>query len=266
MWPICPAAPPGCSCAAARAEEADRLGSASTPAWASPLAELRGHERRPAEELGQWKTRVGERKLIDASQAAITLVRLLTDEEFDSLEKTVGDGEIARGGRPGGSDVGALKRARAMVSLPKYSPPMPRPPTGDRGWMAVEALEQWKTHHEERKVIDASPAAITLAMLMTGEELDSLAKGAGVGEIAGRGRPGGSAFASPQPPARHGKPTQVLPANAAPPTADRGWMAGGLVPIRQSMSSPVPTASKGRPAGNDAPEPATSSLRNTPDP
>jgi ABC-type Fe2+-enterobactin transport system substrate-binding protein len=30
----------------------------------------------------------------------------------------------------------ALNRLRAMVSLPKYSPPMPRPPTGDRGWMA----------------------------------------------------------------------------------------------------------------------------------
>ena len=25
----------------------------------------------------------------------------------------------------------ALNRLRAMVSLPKYSPPMPRPPTGD---------------------------------------------------------------------------------------------------------------------------------------
>jgi hypothetical protein len=30
----------------------------------------------------------------------------------------------------------ALNRLRAMVRLPKYSPPMPRPPTGDRGWMA----------------------------------------------------------------------------------------------------------------------------------
>jgi hypothetical protein len=30
----------------------------------------------------------------------------------------------------------ALNRLRAMVSLPKYSPPMPRPPTGDGGWMA----------------------------------------------------------------------------------------------------------------------------------
>ena len=30
----------------------------------------------------------------------------------------------------------ALNRLRAMVNLPKYSPPLPRPPTGDRGWMA----------------------------------------------------------------------------------------------------------------------------------
>jgi hypothetical protein len=28
-----------------------------------------------------------------------------------------------------------LNRLRAVVSLPKHSPPMPRPPTGDRGWM-----------------------------------------------------------------------------------------------------------------------------------
>jgi hypothetical protein len=32
---------------------------------------------------------------------------------------------------------------------------------------AAEELEQWKTHIEERHVIDASPAAITLAMLFT---------------------------------------------------------------------------------------------------
>jgi hypothetical protein len=30
----------------------------------------------------------------------------------------------------------ALNRLRATVSLPRYSPPMPRPPSGDRGWMA----------------------------------------------------------------------------------------------------------------------------------
>jgi predicted phage terminase large subunit-like protein len=30
----------------------------------------------------------------------------------------------------------ALNRLRAMVSLPKPYLPMPRPPTGDRGWMA----------------------------------------------------------------------------------------------------------------------------------
>jgi hypothetical protein len=51
---------------------------------------------------------------------------------------------------------------------------------------AAEELEQWKAHHEERKVIDATPAAI-------------------------------------KPAARHGEPAQVFPADA--PAGDRGWMA-----------------------------------------
>jgi hypothetical protein len=83
-------------------------------------------------------------------------------------------------------------------------------------------LEQWKTHHEVRKVIDASPAAITLALLLTGEELDSLEKRAGDGEIAGRGRPGGSDVASPQPAARHGETAHVFPANASTPDRATG--------------------------------------------
>jgi hypothetical protein len=37
----------------------------------SLVAELRGHERQPAEELGQWKTRIEEHKTIDDSPAAI---------------------------------------------------------------------------------------------------------------------------------------------------------------------------------------------------
>jgi hypothetical protein len=87
---------------------------------------------------------------------------------------------------------------------------------------ATERLGQWKTRHAVRKVIDASPAAITLALLLTGEELDSLEKRAGDGEIARGGRPGGSNVASPQSAARHGEPAQVFPATAG----DRGWMAG----------------------------------------
>jgi hypothetical protein len=35
---------------------------------------------------------------------------------------------------------------------------------------AAEEVEQWKTHHEERKRLDPAPAAITLAMLLTDEE------------------------------------------------------------------------------------------------
>ena len=74
------------------------------PGVAALVAELRGHEQQAAAELEQWKTHHEERWLIDASPAAITLALLLTDEELDSLERRAGDGEIAMGGRPGGSD------------------------------------------------------------------------------------------------------------------------------------------------------------------
>jgi hypothetical protein len=53
------------------------------------VAELRGHERQAAEELGRRKTGVEEPKPLDASPAAMTLALLLTDEEVDSLEKGV---------------------------------------------------------------------------------------------------------------------------------------------------------------------------------
>ena len=97
---------------------------------------------------------------------------------------------------------------------------------------AAEELGQWKTHHEERKPLDASPAAITLALLLTDEELDSLEKRAGDGEIAGRGRPGGSDVASPQPAARHGEPAQVFAATAAAP--DGRPRMDGVIGCRQA--------------------------------
>jgi len=65
-------------------------------------------------------------------------------------------------------------------------------------------------------VIDASSAAITLAILLTDEELESLEKRAGDEEIARGGRSRGSDVASPQP-AAHGEAAQVFPANAAAP-------------------------------------------------
>jgi hypothetical protein len=77
------------------------------------------------------------------------------------------------------------------------------------------------------ETLAASPAAITLALLLTGEELDSLEKRAGEREIAGRGRPGGSDVASPQPAARHGEPAQVFPANA--PAAERRPRVDGVI-------------------------------------
>jgi hypothetical protein len=72
----------------------------------------------------------------ETHSSAITLALLLADEELDSLEKRRSswrnrgvDDQVNQGSQ-------ALNRLRVMVSLPKYSPPMPRPPTGDRGWMA----------------------------------------------------------------------------------------------------------------------------------
>jgi hypothetical protein len=54
-----------------------------------------------------------------------------------------------------------------------------------------------------------------------------LEKSAGDGEIARGGRPGGSNVASPQPAARHGEPTQVVPANGA--AADRRPRLDGVI-------------------------------------
>jgi hypothetical protein len=89
---------------------------------------------------------------------------------------------------------------------------------------AAEELE-WKTAVEERKVIDASSAAITLELPLTGEELDSLEKRAGDGDIAGRGRTGGSDESKPSAGARHGEPAEVVPANAVATDDRGGWMA-----------------------------------------
>jgi hypothetical protein len=51
------------------------------PGVLSLVAELRGHERQAAEELEQRKTRVEERKPLDASPAAITLAMIFTAAE-----------------------------------------------------------------------------------------------------------------------------------------------------------------------------------------
>jgi hypothetical protein len=46
----------GLLCPDYKGKEADRLLTRIDPDAVSPLAELRGHERQPAEELAQWKT------------------------------------------------------------------------------------------------------------------------------------------------------------------------------------------------------------------
>jgi hypothetical protein len=55
-----------------KGKEADRLVTRIDPGVVSPVAGLRGHERQAAEELGQWKPHQEERRVIDASPAAIT--------------------------------------------------------------------------------------------------------------------------------------------------------------------------------------------------
>jgi hypothetical protein len=102
----------------------------------SLVAGLRGHERQATEELGQRKSRVEERKRHDASPAAVMLAMLMTDEELDSVEKRARDGEIARGGQPGGSDIASPQPAARHGETAQVFAQMPHPPTGDRGWMA----------------------------------------------------------------------------------------------------------------------------------
>jgi hypothetical protein len=41
-------------------------------------------------------------------------------------------------------------------------------------WQAAEELEQWKTHHAAPKPLDASSAAVTLAMICTREQLEEM--------------------------------------------------------------------------------------------
>ena len=98
------------------------------------VAELRAQERQAAEELGQWKTRAEERKVIDASQAAITLAMLMA-AELEEVEKRAGVGEIAGRRRPDGPDVASPQPAARNGAPAQVFAQMPRPPTGDRGWM-----------------------------------------------------------------------------------------------------------------------------------
>ena len=52
-------------------EGADQLVTRIDPGVVSLVAELSGHERQAAEELGQWKTHVEERRVIDPAPAEI---------------------------------------------------------------------------------------------------------------------------------------------------------------------------------------------------
>jgi hypothetical protein len=114
-----------------RGKNADRLVTRIDPGVVSLVAELRGHERQAAEELEQWKTHHEERRVIDASPAAITLALLVTPAE--EVERVL-EMEKSRGAdEPVDQMSQALNRLRAMVSLPTYSPQMPRSRRAGRG-------------------------------------------------------------------------------------------------------------------------------------
>jgi hypothetical protein len=114
-----------------RGKNADRLVTRIDPGVVSLVAELRGHERQAAEELEQWKTHHEERRVIDASPAAITLALLVTPAE--EVERAL-EMEKSRGAdEPVDQMSQALNRLRAMVSLPTYSPQMPRSRRAGRG-------------------------------------------------------------------------------------------------------------------------------------
>jgi hypothetical protein len=106
------------------------------PAWSRWSPNCAPTSARRTEELGQWNTH-HERRVIDASTpAASRLALMLTDEELDSVGERGLELEKSRGADDQVDQTSqALNRLRAMVSVPKYSPPMPRPPPGDRGWM-----------------------------------------------------------------------------------------------------------------------------------
>jgi hypothetical protein len=92
---------------------------------------------------------------------------------------------------------------------------------------ATGELERWETGVEEPKPLDASPAAITLAMLMTDEELDSLETSGPLEMEKSRGADDRVEQVSQalQPAAGHGQPALAFPANAA--AADgRPWLEG----------------------------------------
>ena len=64
---------------------------------------------------------------------------LMTTSELEELERKSLELEMekSRGADDQVDQMSqALNRPRGMVRPPKYSPPMARPPTGDRGWIA----------------------------------------------------------------------------------------------------------------------------------
>jgi hypothetical protein len=66
----------GLLCRDYKGKEADRLVTRIDPGMVSRVAELGGHERQAADQLGRWNTHREERRVIETSPAAVTLAAI----------------------------------------------------------------------------------------------------------------------------------------------------------------------------------------------
>jgi hypothetical protein len=120
-----PSGASGMLCRDHRGKKTDRLVTRIDTGVVSLVAELCGHQSQAAEEVEQWKTRVEEHKVIDASPAAISLARIC------DLGKDRGDG--AQGvGAATGIGTGAEGLSMSAVSLRQ------------------QLFTVWKCHHSRR--------------------------------------------------------------------------------------------------------------------
>jgi hypothetical protein len=117
-------------------KKADRLVTRMEPRVVSLVAELRGHERQAAEELGQWKNGVEERKPPTPRGWRSRSPCCLPTRSWTRWKRAL-EVEKSRWAADQVDQMSqALNRLRAMGSLPKYSPPMPRPRQVTTLWMA----------------------------------------------------------------------------------------------------------------------------------
>jgi hypothetical protein len=111
---------------ASRPSKSAGIGCAPASTWS--LTSGRGYGRRPRGASGLlargYKGKQADRLVTRIAPGMVSLVAELRGLERQAAEEL---DQMSQ----------ALNRQRAMVSPPKYSPPMPRPPTGDCSRMGV---------------------------------------------------------------------------------------------------------------------------------